>query len=342
MSRMVVRSTFWSRRSFEGFILNTSLETLQEQFRSRIAKYGVRVEPTGSNGTTYRIVYAERDIGWINGDTRKEKVKSGIKAAVFGIRFPSKAYDARLIATDGLREEHKRAVEIYLRNRFGTFDNWFQWDEQNKNGRERYYGRIFDLEMAVRYVLDAIGSSTKGVATARAPAAQSSALPTGDDGASRTCEEVAAAEIALDAITRPHVVSRRPGQGYGLTHAERKIVELHAMQEAKRHLKSLGFSIVEDVSQSKPYDLVVSNEHRAPEIIVEVKGSTGPAVEILLTAGEVAAHGQKSPANGLLIVSKIDLVRTGTPSASGGEIRWICPWEIRDESLRPIAYRYAV
>ena len=78
MSRMVVRSTFWSRRSFEGFILNTSLGTLQEQFRSRIAKYGVRVEPTGSNGTTYRIVYAERDIGWINGDTRKEKVKSGL------------------------------------------------------------------------------------------------------------------------------------------------------------------------------------------------------------------------------------------------------------------------
>ena len=114
------------------------------------------------------------------------------------------------------------------------------------------------------------------------------------------------------------------------------------MKEAKRHLTVLGFSVVKDVSKTKPYDLLIAKRHGADKVIVEVKGSTGPALEILLTAGEVIAHGERFPANGLLIVSNIELERTDPPKASGGDIRWLQPWDMRTESLVPIVYRYKV
>ena len=46
---------------------------------------------------------------------------------------------------------------------------------------------------------------------------------------------------------------KRGGQGFGLTPAERRAVELHAMAMAKTHLQDLHWR-VRDVSSNRPYD----------------------------------------------------------------------------------------
>jgi hypothetical protein len=58
----------------------------------------------------------------------------------------------------------------------------------------------------------------------------------------------------LDGITSSRNLN---GQGFALTHAQRRAVELRAMLLAKQHFVKEGFD-VEDTSSSHPYDLIVT------------------------------------------------------------------------------------
>lgn len=130
------------------------------------------------------------------------------------------------------------------------------------------------------------------------------------------------------------------GQGFGLSAAERKAVELRAMEVARTHLEALGFT-VRDCSANSPFDFEAKRGEE--QIIVEVKGTTGLGQAILLTHGEVAAHQAAFPNNALLVVHSIELARHDhVPRAEGGLLEAYMPWEIKQSALRAVAYQYAL
>jgi len=140
------------------------------------------------------------------------------------------------------------------------------------------------------------------------------------------------------AISAPLRFERGKGQGFGLTQAERKAVDRHAMAEAENYLKSTGHS-VEDVSKNHSYDFLATKEGQ--RIIVEVKGTTGSLGSILLTANEVAAHKNHHPANALVVVHSIELDRLKIPPcATGGILHVVKPWNIDDAALKPLSFQY--
>ena len=130
------------------------------------------------------------------------------------------------------------------------------------------------------------------------------------------------------------------GQGFGLTANEKKVVEKHAVKMAIEYLSELGYDHIEDVGDRESFDLLaVSAEN---QLSVEVKGSTGTAASVILTKNEVGFQLATYPLNGLFVVSNIELIRAGTLSARGGEIRFISPWQIDENRLKPISYDYQV
>ena len=130
------------------------------------------------------------------------------------------------------------------------------------------------------------------------------------------------------------------GQGFGLSAAERKVVELRAMEVARTHLEALGFT-VRDCSANSPFDFEAKRGEE--QIIVEVKGTTGFGQAILLTHGEVAAHQAAFPNNALLVIHSIELTRNEHgPRAEAGRLEAYVPWEIAQHALRAVAYQYTL
>ena len=146
-------------------------------------------------------------------------------------------------------------------------------------------------------------------------------------------------EVESVAAGRPE--RRGSGQGFGLSPAERRVVEMHAMRLARDYLHKLQWH-VRDVSAKKPYDFECTRG--SEEIIVEVKGTTSTGEQIVLTRNEVAAHRARHPNNALIIVHSIDLQRLlpGNPKADGGELLMLSPWEVQENQLRPLAFQYTV
>ncbi|SDK97206.1 protein of unknown function [Lentzea albidocapillata subsp. violacea] len=135
----------------------------------------------------------------------------------------------------------------------------------------------------------------------------------------------------------------RRGQGLRLDAAERIAIERRAVDLASQYLEAEGFS-VKDVGATKSYDL---DARRGEEhLYVEVKGTTTKwtdASEIILTKNEVDLHRDRYPNNMLVIVSHIVLDHSVTPpTASGGALRVIHPWQVKVPNLTPVSYRYLV
>jgi hypothetical protein len=150
--------------------------------------------------------------------------------------------------------------------------------------------------------------------------------------------DVEAAAAAVEKVAHPLRRRNSAGQGYGLTQQERRIVELHAMAVARKHLEGLGLS-VEDVSAMESFDFRAKESDR--ELIIEVKGTTGSCEAVLLTAPEVAIRAY--PNNALIVVYEINLDRNRKPPvASGGLLRALTPWRIEPEALMPSAYKYSL
>jgi hypothetical protein len=124
------------------------------------------------------------------------------------------------------------------------------------------------------------------------------------------------------------------GQGFGLTAAERRAVEQHAMALAKKHYQREW--VVTDVSRSARFDLLCRREGK--ELHVEVKGTTGAERAFLLTRNEVA-HARSFVPVALFLVSEITLRRlVGACVAEGGRVSVSEPWEIRTCELEPVTY----
>ena len=131
------------------------------------------------------------------------------------------------------------------------------------------------------------------------------------------------------------------GQGFGLSQAERRAVELHAMSVAQNLYENQGWTIV-DKSNSHPFDLLATrNQERR---YVEVKGTTGAGRSVVLTQGELEHFRNNSRESALVIVSGIVLTEhNGEWAASGVEISTHeDPWMINEAGLKPTQYRYEI
>jgi hypothetical protein len=129
-------------------------------------------------------------------------------------------------------------------------------------------------------------------------------------------------------------------QTFGLNTAEKKAIELHAVEVAINFLKDRGYSEIQDVGSIYSYDLYATG----PEgrLHVEVKGTTGKGEKVILTRNEVAFQKACFPENALVIVSDIEISFEGELSTSGGKIEFISPWDIDDTNLAPISFEYLV
>lgn len=138
------------------------------------------------------------------------------------------------------------------------------------------------------------------------------------------------------AIAKPLRRGRRQGQG--LNAAERKVVELQAMAIAIEYLKKHGYEC-QDTSASESFDVLATK--MGTSMKVEVKGTTSDLCDsIMMTRNEVDLHRNEKGQTGLLIVSKIRLVRSDHgPTASSGEVEDLLQWDIDAWVADPIAFQ---
>lgn len=149
--------------------------------------------------------------------------------------------------------------------------------------------------------------------------------------------EVALVNNEIAQITNS-VPARPSGQGFQITKAEQRAVELRAVAVAVARLKAEQWAVT-DVGATESYDL---DCRRGEERLwVEVKGTTSLGESVILTKNEVALHRAKYPANALAVVSEIALDRSvDPPIASGGRLTLVSPWQIEEDALAPLAYSY--
>ena len=112
------------------------------------------------------------------------------------------------------------------------------------------------------------------------------------------------------------------------------------MEMVEEHLQDQSWDVT-DVSSDESFDFKCTRGDE--ELFVEVKGTTSLGEQVVLTRNEVNLHRQQFPNNALAVVSLIDLrLEAGAWVATGGHLRLISPWEIEEEALRPLTFRYAV
>ncbi|WP_062208800.1 protein NO VEIN domain-containing protein [Demequina oxidasica] len=134
--------------------------------------------------------------------------------------------------------------------------------------------------------------------------------------------------------------AKRGGSGYIADSAVRSAIEWRAVNLAVEAYKAEGYE-VEYTGSSQPYDLVATK--RGEERRVEVKGSSGAAVHVELTIGEVRNSRKWSPTD-LYVVDGIQWWREpdGAVKAGGGDVRWWRDWAAEEGGLDAIRYRYTL
>ncbi len=132
---------------------------------------------------------------------------------------------------------------------------------------------------------------------------------------------------------------RRQGRSR-LPQEHKKVIEDHAVKVAMMLLEKKGFTNVKDVGKNHSYDIAA--KLNGIDFYIEVKGTISLGEKVVLTKNEVLLHRQEYPNNALIVVSQIDLDRSETPSANGGNAVFISPWQIKDEDLEALGYDYRV
>jgi hypothetical protein len=142
---------------------------------------------------------------------------------------------------------------------------------------------------------------------------------------------------------RPRSKGKAPkgrGSGYIADSAVRSAIEWRAVNLAIAEYEAHGYE-VDYTGSSKPYDLVVTKGRDVRR--VEVKGSSGAAITVELTTGEVD-NSRGSIATDLYVVDGIQWTRAadGVVHASGGQARRWKDWTTEDSSLTATRYRYVL
>ena len=149
--------------------------------------------------------------------------------------------------------------------------------------------------------------------------------------------ELREAEAAIEDVARPSERSRSSsrGQGFGLSHEERCLVEKHAMVQAEGWLVTAGFTNVRDVHIEMSCDFLA--ERDGVEHVIEVKGTTAALARVLLTRNEVELQQLRHPANVLLVVHDIEFLDVRSKTI-GGTITAFEGWNVADHDLAALAY----
>lgn len=127
------------------------------------------------------------------------------------------------------------------------------------------------------------------------------------------------------------------GQGFSVDQRTKVAVEDHAMALARRHYAQLGTVVETAGHRSWDYEVDIAGTvwH------VEVKGTTGDPIEVILTPNEVA-HAQAYEHVALYVVSNIDVVmgEGEERQTSGGRVTIFHPWRLEQGDLRPLGFKY--
>jgi hypothetical protein len=121
----------------------------------------------------------------------------------------------------------------------------------------------------------------------------------------------------------------------------RRLVEEHAMEEAKRELIRLGFDKFIRTAESECYDYTCSRD--GLRYFVEVKGTQGNGKSVILTKNEVK-NVKDNPGRSILIVVRSIRVRPRGESfdVSGGTTSAHVPWALDTDDLKAICFNWAV
>jgi hypothetical protein len=113
------------------------------------------------------------------------------------------------------------------------------------------------------------------------------------------------------------------------------------MQIARALYEDAGWDVI-DKSSSQPFDLLATKGE--VNKFIEVKGTTGQGMSVILTYGEVNHIRSNGASSALVVVSGIGLEeRNGAWLAQGGTITThIDPWTLDETSLSATQYRYDV
>lgn len=127
------------------------------------------------------------------------------------------------------------------------------------------------------------------------------------------------------------------GQGFSVDQDSKLAIEGYAMARARRHFAQLGTVVNTSSRRSWDYEVDINGTiwH------VEVKGTTGDPVGVILTPNEVV-HARAYKHVALFVVSNID-VRVGSGnkrSVVGGKVTIYQPWTIDRADLTPLGYKY--
>lgn len=121
----------------------------------------------------------------------------------------------------------------------------------------------------------------------------------------------------------------------------RAAIEKHAGAIAEQVYVGLGYR-VDYVGTFRSYDLHLVHRETGEERHVEVKGSSGGASTVELTAGEVN-HAREFQPTDLFVVSSIGWRRNGMEvETSGGTATRYSDWTPAEKALTPVRYRYQV
>lgn len=142
---------------------------------------------------------------------------------------------------------------------------------------------------------------------------------------------------AIEQITSPRKKSGR-GQGRGLTHPERKAIELRAMSVCMEELLKRGFTKIKDMSADHSFDY--SGHYDGIDWLIEVKGTTSVKGDSFLLSGpEFNLHKRELGRTILVIVYDIDLdKRADPPVATNGKVEIYMPWNLELWKFEPKGY----
>ena len=243
------------------------------------------------------------------------------------------AGDLKSISDHELKKRTNWARKVIL-NKWGSLDPFL---DKMKLGAKASLPRTFEkaTAFAKQLPIDQLEESDIKNTIAEAAVRLAEIYNTQRLGKDITPGDEAAAQI--QSISKP---LRRHGyrQGFGLTSAERKAVELCAMTKAEQWLKDNGYE-VEDTHCTQSYDFLAKKN--GVDLFVEVKGTISDICDsIIMTRNEVALHSRKKGSTALLLVSRIELVKSeDSPMASGGFLEPFICWDIDSWKRDPIAFQ---
>jgi Domain of unknown function (DUF3883) len=150
-------------------------------------------------------------------------------------------------------------------------------------------------------------------------------------------------KAAADAAERELETLAAGGQGFKIDADVKNAIDDYAMKQAMKYYKEENW-LVEDVHIGNEIDLIC---RRGGEVRhVEVKGTTSPARDIIITRNE-RLHAEKCERPEVCDVVELYVhrrikieIKGGLPVPTGGDAIVCSPWILNIENLRPISYMY--